>query len=114
MIGEVFPGAKKNNSARKKLDVTKNKRNNKNDTDPFTEREFDDEIRKIKKVGNDKRSVEEESLCFIKVGLAQCQACVKPIHCRRSLHRHCGHSDHKENLSVWKDKKKDKFDCNVV
>ena len=51
MIGEVFPAAKKNTSARKKLDVTKNKRNNKNDTDPFTEREFDNEIRKIKKSG---------------------------------------------------------------
>ena len=68
----------------------------------FTEREFEDMLSRSKLLaGTEKRTIENESLCFIKDGRSQCQACVKPLNniC------HCGNPVHKKQLIEWKEKK---------
>ena len=103
-LESVFSSAEKNKSVRSMKKKLPNKRKKKSNEPPFTERDFQRQIRKS--IGVEKRQLLNESLVFLKDGHIQCMACKSLIECVRSLHRHCANKTHKENLKYWNDDKK--------
>ena len=105
-LNSVFTEAEKDKPNRKRKSTVSEEHDEPKRSKKYrlcTENEFIVHLRK--RIGPEKRAIDNDSLVWLHGGMIQCSACKTMLKELRSCHRHRALSGHHENLQKWKENK---------